>query len=94
MDEEKFDALLLSVMDGLSDEQKEKVNACRTAAALMGVLAEAGAALPDELLDGVAGGEASIHYCADCGTWFWGQDSYCGSCRNKNQTTKPAVAPR
>lgn len=49
---EQFNALL----NGLNDEQKKKVNACKNVNELMSLLSELGIALPDELLDNIAGG--------------------------------------
>ena len=52
MDDKKLNELLAS----LTDEQKEKAKACKTAKELIDFLAEAGVELPDEALDKVAGG--------------------------------------
>ena len=52
MDEKRFKELY----DTLTDEQKEKVKACKTPEELMALMGETGAELPDELLDEVAGG--------------------------------------
>ena len=49
---EKFTAL----MNGLTDEQKAKATGCKDGKELLNLLIEAGVALPDELLDAVAGG--------------------------------------
>ena len=47
---------LKKILDSLSDEQKEKAKACRTAEELLKLAQDAGIALPDELLEAAAGG--------------------------------------
>lgn len=47
---------MAKILNGLTDEQKEKAKACKTPEELTAFLSELGAALPDELLDAVAGG--------------------------------------
>ena len=69
MDEEKLKEWLSGVMDGLSDEQRKKAEACANGKALFDLLAAEGVFLPDELLDGVAGGlngEGTIRFV---GNW-------------------------
>ena len=44
------------ILNGLNDEQKEKAMACKTLDELMSLLSELRIAIPDELLDNVAGG--------------------------------------
>ena len=44
------------ILNGLTDEQKEKAKVCVTMDELTACLGELGVALPDELLDAVAGG--------------------------------------
>ena len=46
--------------DSLTDEQKEKAKACKTADELTSLLSQLGVALPDEMLDSVAGGWTSL----------------------------------
>ena len=45
-----------TILDSLPSEQKEKAMACRTAEEFIQFASDAGIALPDELLDAVAGG--------------------------------------
>ena len=47
---------MAELLKGLTEEQKEKAKACKTPEELMAFLGKLGAALPDELLDAVAGG--------------------------------------
>lgn len=47
---------MAEILEGLTDEQKEKVRACKDLNELPALLGEMGIALPDELLDSVAGG--------------------------------------
>lgn len=54
--DEKTKETLKSVFEKLTDEQKEKVNACKNADELMKLLGEWDIELPDELVDQVAGG--------------------------------------
>lgn len=56
MNNEKLNEILRSVCDSLTDEQKEKVNACKTLKERIALLSELGVALPDEVMDAVAGG--------------------------------------
>ena len=56
MDEEKMKELLASILDGLTDEQKEKAKACKTMDELAAFIEQEGLELPDEMLDAVAGG--------------------------------------
>ena len=56
MDEKKRSELLGSVFDSLTEEQKKKAAACKTAKELLDYLAEAGIELPDEMLESAAGG--------------------------------------
>ncbi len=57
MEDKKLNELLNQALASLTDEQKEKAKACKTAKELVDFLAEAGVELPDELLDEVAGGK-------------------------------------
>ena len=56
METEKLAELLSGIYDSLTDEQKEKVKACKTPAELIALAGEAGIELPDEVMDAVAGG--------------------------------------
>ena len=56
MEEEKLFALLRNTFHTMTDEQKEKVKACKDLNELITLLGEMGVELPDELLDAVAGG--------------------------------------
>ena len=47
---------LKSIYASLTDEQKEKAKACKTLEELAALAAKEGIELPDESLDGVAGG--------------------------------------
>ncbi len=68
MDDKKLNDLLKGIFDSLTDEQKEKAKACKTTKELLDYLSaegvelsdEAGAELPDEALDMVAGGVSVI----------------------------------
>ena len=59
MDDRKLNELLNKALASLTEEQKEKAKACRTAKELLDLLAEAGVELPDDALDKVAGGVES-----------------------------------
>ena len=65
MDEEMKDALK-GIFEELTDEQKEKVKACKNADEVMNLLGEWGVELPDELVGNVAGGD----WYNPC-TWFY-----------------------
>ena len=54
--DEKMNELLKSVFDSLTDEQKEKAQACKTDEELLALAAREGIELPDEALDAVSGG--------------------------------------
>ena len=56
MEEKKLIALLRDTFHTLTDDQKEKVRACKDLNELTALLGEMGVELPDELLDAVAGG--------------------------------------
>ncbi len=56
MDEKKLNELLNAALDSLTEEQKKKAAACKTAQELVDLLNGAGVELSDELLDAVAGG--------------------------------------
>ena len=57
MDDKKLNELLNKALASLTEEQKKKAKACRTAKELLDFLAEAGIELPDEALDKVSGGK-------------------------------------
>ena len=68
----KMTAVLKSVYETLSDEQKEKAKACKTTEELMAFVAKEGFELPDEALEAVAGGEPLFDSCQDkegCGNY-------------------------
>ena len=54
--DEKTKEALKSIFQKLTDEQREKVNACPNTDELMKLLGEWDIELPDELVDQVAGG--------------------------------------
>ena len=55
-----MDELFKGILDSLSDAQKEKARACKDTKSLLDLLASEGVALPDELLDAVAGGKGGM----------------------------------
>ena len=56
MEEKKFNEILEKVLEGLTGEQKAKAAECKDQGELCKFLEKMGVALPDELLDGAAGG--------------------------------------
>jgi len=56
MTSEELKKTLKGVYDSFTDEQKEKVKACKSAQELIAFAKEEGIELPDELLNDVAGG--------------------------------------
>jgi len=62
MGNKKLHEQMKAILNGLTDEQKEKVKACKDVNKLVAKLGEMGAALPDELLDAVAGGMSEVEY--------------------------------
>ena len=56
MENKKLTEQLKATLMGLTDEQKEKVKACKDSSELASLLVELGVELPDEMLDTVAGG--------------------------------------
>ena len=60
--DEKTKETLNSVFEKLTDEQKEKVNACKNADELMKLLGEWDIELPDDLSAIVSGGMQLIPY--------------------------------
>ena len=61
MDENMKEALK-GIYENLTDEQKEKAKACKSADELMALLGEWGVELPDDLVENVAGGCGSIDW--------------------------------
>ena len=56
---ENLNNTLKGIYGSLTDEQKEKAKACKTADELMALAGDWGVELPDEVLDAVAGGGGS-----------------------------------
>ncbi|MBR6291051.1 MAG: hypothetical protein IKR53_06360 [Clostridia bacterium] len=56
MDDKKLNELLNKALASLTEGQKKKAKACKTAKELLDLLAEAGVELPDDALDKVSGG--------------------------------------
>ena len=54
--DEKMEKALKEFFEKLTDEQKEKAKECKTTEELMDFAGKEGIELPDELLNGVAGG--------------------------------------
>ncbi len=67
--DEKLNATLKGIYDSLTDEQKAKAKACKSMDELTALAAKEGMELPDEALEGVAGGspcfDACTAYCVD-----------------------------
>ncbi|MBQ2094795.1 MAG: hypothetical protein II474_02730, partial [Firmicutes bacterium] len=57
MDDRKLNELLNKALAFLTEEQKEKAKACKTAKELLDYLSAEGVELPDEALDKVSGGK-------------------------------------
>ncbi len=57
--DEKTKETLNSVFEKLTDEQKEKVNACKNADELMKLLGEWGVELSDDMVEAITGGYTS-----------------------------------
>lgn len=68
MENKNLSEQIAKVLSGLTDEQKEKVKACKGLDEIAACLGEMGVALPDELLDGVAGG-ATYRYNSYRQSW-------------------------
>lgn len=92
MEENKKIEVLKGVYDSLTEEQKEKAKACKDTDELITKLGEMGVALPDELLDAVAGGThmpprpmegwvGGTAVCKRCGDTF-GYQYYYNICLN------------
>ena len=56
MDDKKLNELLNKAHASLTEEQKEKAKACKTAKELLDYLSAEGVELPDEVLDAICGG--------------------------------------
>ena len=54
--DEKMEKALKEFLANLTDEQKEKAKECKTPEELMAFAGKEGLELPDELIEGVAGG--------------------------------------
>lgn len=52
----KMNDTMKELFESLTEEQKAKVKECKTQEELIAFLSEAGIAIPDELVSGVAGG--------------------------------------
>ena len=57
MEKKNLNEQMAEIMKDLTEEQRERVNACKTPEELIALLDELGAALPDEAMDAVAGGQ-------------------------------------
>ena len=62
MEDKNLSEQMAEVLNGLTDEQKEKANACKTFEELITLLGEMNVSLPDELMDEVAGGGQYVFY--------------------------------
>ena len=72
MEHNKYDELY----DALTEEQKERLDACETPREKIRLLGELGLALPDELLDSVSGGvkyytEEEAKALREYTHWYW-----------------------
>jgi len=87
MDNEKMNELIIGVCKSLTDDQKEKAKDCKDVNELAKCLGEMGVALPDELMEAVAGGAEMLYQpisgymwaettCKRCGDPFWYQYYY------------------
>ena len=85
MEEKKLNELLKGIWDSLTDEQKEKIRACKTAQEAIALAGEEGIELPDEILDAVAGG-----YIVDLGSEFLIVDDYYHEVKAKASTREEA----
>ena len=66
MENEKTVELLKGIWENLTDEQKEKAKACKTADELIKLAGEEGIELPDEALETVAGGYLFQEHGSKC----------------------------
>ena len=60
MENRKLEETAKKFLDSLTDEQKEKVKACKNGEELQDLIAKEGVELPDELMENVAGGGISF----------------------------------
>ena len=56
MDNEKLTAILNKIYDSMNDEQKAEARKCKSGAEFLELVQKSGIELPDELLEGAAGG--------------------------------------
>ena len=59
MEDKKLEETLKGIYNSLTDEQKEKVKACKSSEEIMELVSKEGIELPEELMDKVAGGKLS-----------------------------------
>ena len=76
MENKDLSEQMAEILSGLTDEQKEKAMACKTAGELAACLGELGVALPDELLDEVAGGDEQSEWIIKAMNYEWGPPTY------------------
>ena len=84
MENKDLNGRMAEILNGLTDEQKEKVKACEGLDEIAACLSEMGVELPDELLDEVSGGglwdwvcgwfetdlvDPPKYPCPKCGSW-------------------------
>ena len=62
MEKMEINETVKKIYDSLTSEQKEKAKACRTPEELKKFAADAGIALPDEVLEAVAGGGGALPF--------------------------------
>ena len=63
MEETKLNELLQGVVDALPDAQKEAFLSCETVEDVVALAGKTGVALPDALLEAVAGGKVQLTGC-------------------------------
>ena len=56
MENKNLHEQMVEILKGLTEEQRERVNACKTPEELIALLDELDVALPDKAMDAVAGG--------------------------------------
>ena len=86
MEEQKMNAYIQKIAESLTDEQKEKVKACKTVDEMMKFFGSEKIELPDEMLDAVSGGY--IHHGND-GKWYVISDN-CGAVMTKGEGSMEA----
>ncbi len=87
MEEQKMNAYFQKIAESLTDEQKEKVKACKTVDEMMKFFGSEKIELPDEMLDSVSGGY--IHLGND-GKWYVISDK-CGAVMTKGEGSMEAA---